>query len=74
MNKMQEIFNCLSDPDLKSVVRDLKEQRETGILPSGAARDLMHRLVEEIGMPFNVAYDSVQREALLIAAIKWAST
>ena len=73
MNKVQEIFNSLSDSELKSVVMDLKSQDETGILPAGPARDLIKRIVDEVNIPNGDALQIVQREPMRRAAFKWAS-
>lgn len=71
MNKIQSIIESLPEHQLMSVVQDIHTQKETGILPSGAARDLMRRIVEETGIPYNDAFSVVQSEPLHIAAFKW---
>lgn len=72
MNKLQAIFNSLSDVALKAVVLDLQHQDETGVLPAGPARDLIQRVVDEVNIPFNDAFQIVQHEPIRRAAFKWA--
>ena len=73
MNSVQVIFNDMSDDQLKAVVRDLQQQDQTGILPSGPARDLAKRLVSETNVSANDAFQLVQHEPLRRAAFKWAA-
>lgn len=73
MNKVQQIFHALSDAELKAVILDLNTQDETGILPSGAARELIKRLVDETEIPFKDAFQLVQHEPYRRAAVKWAA-
>lgn len=73
MSTVQVIFGALSDDQLKAVVRDLQHQDETGILPSGPARDLQKRIVTETGVSANDAFQLMQHEPLRRAAFKWAA-
>lgn len=66
------IFDALSDTDLKAIILDLETLSVTGILPAGAARALIGRLVDTAGIPHNDAFHVVQRESVLRAAFKWA--
>lgn len=74
MNKVQTIFNSLPDAALRLVVLDLQRLDETGILPLGAARDLIGRLVEEVNIPYNDSFQLVLHEPIRRAAFKWASS
>ncbi len=73
MNPVQKILTSLTDEDLKAIIRDIIVLDETGVLPSGAARNLANRLVQEVSIPFNDALTIAQREPMRIAAFKWAS-
>lgn len=74
MNKINDIFDALTDNDLRAIVLELHRKKETGELPDGTARKLILHLTDAFAMPFSVAFDLVQLEPVRRAALKWAES
>jgi hypothetical protein len=71
MNTVQTFFNNLSDDQLRGIVVELEDSRQSGALPTG-----VHALAVELGratgITYSVALTLCQIEPLRIAAFRWA--
>lgn len=73
MSAVRQFFDALSEEDLRTIISELRELEETGVLAQGRTRELALELAELHGLTARDALSLAQREPLRMAAYLWAA-
>lgn len=72
MNKLRIYFDALSDLEVATIIKELKDREETGILCSGALRDEAQKVQQEFSLSVSDAQKCLESYCLMRGALGWA--
>ena len=71
MSKLTDLLESIPDSSLKTIIEELKELKETGILTFGQTRTQTLHIMNDCDMDYHDSYNCLREYVLFTCAVKW---